>query len=32
MPLEKAIWEDTFGMCIDKFGIGWLVSIAAKKM
>jgi PhnB protein len=32
MPLEKAIWEDTFGMCIDKFGIGWLVNIAAKKM
>ncbi len=31
MPLEKAIWGDTFGMCIDKFGIGWLVNIAAKK-
>jgi PhnB protein len=32
MPLEKAIWGDTFGMCNDKFGIGWLVNIAAKKM
>jgi PhnB protein len=31
MPLEKAIWGDTFGMCIDKFGIGWLVNITAKK-
>jgi PhnB protein len=31
MPLEKAIWGDMFGMCIDKFGIGWLVNIAAKK-
>jgi PhnB protein len=31
MPLEKAIWGDTFGMCVDKFGIGWLVNIAAKK-
>jgi PhnB protein len=31
MPLEKAIWGDTFGMCTDKFGIGWLVNIAAKK-
>lgn len=27
MPLEKAIWGDTFGMCIDKFGITWLVNI-----
>jgi PhnB protein len=32
MPLEKAIWGDTFGMCNDKFRIGWLVNIAAKKM
>ena len=31
MPLEKAIWGDTFGMCTDKFGISWLVNIAAKK-
>jgi len=31
MPLEKAIWEDTFGMCSDKFGINWLVNITAKK-
>ncbi|HEX6501410.1 MAG TPA: VOC family protein [Micromonosporaceae bacterium] len=28
MPLEKAPWGDTFGMCVDKFGIGWLVNIA----
>lgn len=28
MPLEKAMWGDTFGMCTDKFGIGWLVNIA----
>jgi PhnB protein len=27
MPLEKAIWGDTFGMCIDRFGISWLVNI-----
>jgi PhnB protein len=32
MPLEKQIWGDVFGMCIDKFGIGWMVNIAAKKM
>jgi PhnB protein len=32
MPLEKAIWGDTFGMCTDKFGISWLVNITAKKV
>ncbi len=29
MPLEKAPWGDTFGMCIDRFGISWLVNITA---
>jgi PhnB protein len=29
MPLEKAPWGDTFGMCIDKFGVTWLVNITA---
>ena len=28
MPLEKAPWGDTFGMCTDRFGIDWLVNIA----
>ena len=28
-PLEKASWGDTFGMCTDKFGVNWLVDIAA---
>lgn len=27
MPLEKAPWGDTFGMCVDKFGINWLVNV-----
>lgn len=31
MPLEKAIWGDTFGMLTDKFGINWLVNISGKK-
>ena len=31
MPLEKAIWGDSFGMCTDKYGIGWLVNITAPK-
>ena len=28
-PLSKAVWGDSFGMCVDKFGIGWLINIAA---
>ncbi|MCG2622809.1 VOC family protein [Arthrobacter sp. I2-34] len=28
VPLEKAPWGDIFGMCVDKFGISWLVNIA----
>jgi PhnB protein len=28
-PLTKAPWGDSFGMCTDKFGIAWLVNIAA---
>ncbi|MFP5345807.1 MAG: VOC family protein [Actinomycetes bacterium] len=27
MPLDKAPWGDYFGMCIDKFGVSWLVNI-----
>ena len=29
MPLERAPWGDFFGMCADKFGVSWLVNIAA---
>src|SRR5947209_1762866 len=31
MPLEKAPWGDSFGMCTDKFGVQWLVNITAPK-
>ena len=31
MPMEKAAWGDTFGMCTDKFGVNWLVNIAGPK-
>ena len=27
MPLEKQMWGDEFGMCIDRFGISWMVNI-----
>jgi PhnB protein len=29
MPLEKQMWGDEFGMCVDQFGIAWMVNIAA---
>ena len=28
MPLDKAPWGDSFGMCVDRFGVSWLVNIA----
>ena len=27
MPLEKQMWGDEFGSCVDRFGISWLVNI-----
>ncbi len=32
MPLEKAQWGNSFGMCTDKFGVNWMVNIAGKPM
>ena len=31
MPLEKAMWGDSFGMFTDKYGVQWLVNISAQK-
>jgi PhnB protein len=28
MPLDKQVWGDEFGMCVDQFGISWLVNIS----
>lgn len=28
MPLDKAPWGDIFGMCVDRYGVSWLVNIA----
>ncbi len=28
VPLEKQMWGDEFGMCVDRFGIGWMVDIS----
>ena len=27
VPLEKQMWGDEFGMCVDRFGIAWMVNI-----
>jgi PhnB protein len=29
MPLQKQSWGDEFGMCIDQFGVPWMVNISA---
>src|SRR5437763_13997289 len=28
MPMQKQAWGDEFGMCVDKFGVSWLVNIS----
>jgi PhnB protein len=28
MSMETAPWGDSFGMCVDKFGVAWMVNIA----
>lgn len=28
VPLEKQAWGDEFGMCVDQFGIPWMVNIS----
>ena len=28
LPLEKQMWGDEFGMCVDQFGIAWMVNIS----
>ena len=30
MPLEKQMWGDEFGMCVDKFGVPWMVNITQR--
>jgi PhnB protein len=28
MPLQKQVWGDEFGMCVDQYGVSWLVNIS----
>ncbi len=30
MPLAKQFWGDTFGMVTDRFGVHWMVNVAAR--
>jgi len=32
MPLNKQVWGDEFGMCVDQFGVPWMVNISAPQM
>jgi PhnB protein len=27
LPLEKQVWGDEFGMCVDRFGVPWMVNV-----
>jgi PhnB protein len=27
VPLEKQMWGDEFGACLDRFGVSWMVNI-----
>lgn len=28
MPMQKQVWGDEFGMCVDQFGVSWMVNIS----
>ncbi|MGH3435734.1 MAG: VOC family protein [Sciscionella sp.] len=28
VPLDKQMWGDEFGACVDQFGISWMVNIS----
>jgi PhnB protein len=32
MALAKTFWTELFGMCTDKFGVGWMVSVPGPEM
>ena len=32
MPLAPTFWTPLFGMCIDKFGVSWMLSIPGPEM
>jgi PhnB protein len=28
VPMEKQVWGDEFGACVDRFGVSWMINIA----
>jgi PhnB protein len=32
MPLEKQMWGDEFGQCVDQFGVPWMVNIGQPRV
>ena len=32
MAMRKQVWGDEFGMCVDRFGISWLVNIGQPQL
>ena len=32
MPLAPTFWTSLFGMCEDKFGMNWMVSVPGPEM
>ncbi|MFY1690130.1 VOC family protein [Plantactinospora sp. WMMB782] len=31
VPLERQMWGDEFGACVDRFGVPWMVNISAPR-
>jgi PhnB protein len=31
VPLEKQMWGDEYGACVDRFGVPWMVNISQAK-
>ena len=31
MPLEKQMWGDEFGQCVDQYGVPWMVDIVVQE-
>ena len=29
MPIEETFWSPMFGMCVDRFGVPWMVNVEA---
>jgi PhnB protein len=32
VPLEKQMWGDEYGACVDKFGVSWMANISSPQV